>query len=194
MHSEMSEFLVEFIEALTFTVVMAIIVALIDRGRRRVSVTQPQVLKAPRATFVIVAVCSFILSVPFFVSLFFPEAPLFVKLLLGLVSLPGLWLMASCWRTRFEIGPTGIFVQTLFTSRTWLSWDDVTRVRWAMFRQSFVLNTRTLGNISIDAGLCGLPGFARQLLVNVTADRIDANARELLVNTSKGVLPELRGG
>lgn len=190
----MEEIWIEFLGALAFTAVMAVVIALVDRGRRRTSAMQPHVLKAPRVTFVIGVVCCLVMFVPTAVSLFFPAAPLFVTLVFGILSLPGLWIMLSCWRTRFELGPTGMFVQTVFIRRTWLSWNDVTKVRWAMFRQAFVLKTRTLGNISVDAGLCGLPLFARQFLDSVTEDRIDANAREILAKTAKGILPELRGG
>lgn len=190
----MDEIWIEFLGAVASTAVMAFAIALMDRGRRRTSAMQPHVLKPPRVTFVIGVVCCLVMFVPTAVSLFFPAAPLFVTLVFGILSLPGLWIMASCWRTRFEISSSGIFVQTLFIRRTWISWDDVTKVRWAMFRQVFVLKTTTLGNISVDAGLCGLPLFARQVLASVTEDRIDANAKELLANTAEGILPELRGG
>ncbi len=190
----MDDIWVEAIGTLAGTILLAIVGAFVNRGRQKPSSVPERVLEIPLVNTVIAFVAFLLPFVPAVATLFFPDAPLFVTIVFGVLSLPGLWMVLSGWRFRMEVSSDGILVQSLLRRRIWISWVDVTSVRWGIFRQAFVLKTKGRRTIVVESTLRGLPVFARCLLEGVSGDCIAPKARELLSNTSQGLLPELHYG
>jgi hypothetical protein len=119
--------------------------------------------------------------------------PLISLVFAGFAAL-GVPLIAEYVFARHTLTAGGLHYGRMFGGRGSLRWADVTRVRYSESMKWFRLDTAGGGVVRISALLIGLPDLARDLLAQVPAAALDAEARAILEAAAAGKLPSLWAG
>jgi PH (Pleckstrin Homology) domain-containing protein len=139
-------------------------------------------LRYSRSTLVVGVVCSGFFVAVAALSVMFPGrnpslGPTVVFLVCALFSAP---LILEYFRVWYRLEPEGLRYRPLVKRRGFLRWTNVRRVGYSPSLHWFHIETADGAGVRLSTTLVGLPEFARAVLDEVPAERIEAGARRVL--------------
>lgn len=103
----------------------------------------------------------------------------------------GAWLIAEYALVRFDIETDGVRYRTAVGRQGFLRWSEITRVRYSTVNRWLRIEGPRGEVVRVSALLTGLPALADALLIAAEFAVIDDDARVVLSDAARGVLPPL---